>query len=173
MSDTSVECPLCGHDFDPQGCGGCGTACPMGTACRTVCCPVCGYSTIDPSRSSLVRLGRLFRRKKRVENITAMTLNDVFPGGHARIAGFSEDLPAPQREHLQAYGLVEGRMVRVLQHSPATVVRVEHLELALETHLAGKIRVEAEPGRDRLSRLCGASIFAGLVGLVRRFAGRG
>lgn len=77
-----------------------------------------------------------------------MTLNDVVPGSQARIAGFSEDLPFPQREHLQAYGLVEGRTVRVLQHSPATVVRVEHLELALEAELAGKVRVTGEAAPD-------------------------
>jgi hypothetical protein len=37
----------------------------------------------------------------------------------------------------------------VLQHSPATVVRVEHLELALEAELAGKVRVEGEPRPER------------------------
>lgn len=152
MSGATLDCPLCGHRYSPEGHTGC-TACPLGAACATVCCPACGYSTIDPSRSALVRLGRLFRRKPRTENPTAMTLNDVAPGSQTRIAGFSEDLPFPQREHLQAYGLVEGRTVQVLQHSPATVVRVEHLELALEAELAGKVRVagkqEPRPPRKR------------------------
>lgn len=83
-----------------------------------------------------------------------MTLSDVASGADACIAGFSEDLPRQQREHLQAYGLVEGRTVRVIQHSPATVVRVEHLELALEAELANKVRVTGESGpqknRERL-----------------------
>jgi Fe2+ transport system protein FeoA len=78
-----------------------------------------------------------------------MTLNDITPGGQARIAGFSDDLAPALREHLQAYGLVQGRVLRVLQHSPATVVQVEHLEVALEAELAGKVRVTAEAGQDR------------------------
>jgi Fe2+ transport system protein FeoA len=151
VSGEPAECPLCGCRFKPEQYAAC-PACPLAKGCSLVCCPACGYSTIDPSRSSLVRLGRLFRGKPRLEkteNTTAMTLNDVVPGSHACIAGFSEDLPSQQREHLQAYGLVEGRKVRVLQHSPATVVRVEHLELALEAELAGKVRVTGEPGQER------------------------
>jgi Fe2+ transport system protein FeoA len=139
---------LCGCRFKPEQHAAC-PACPLAKGCSLVCCPACGYSTIDPSRSSLVRLGRRFRGKTRAENPPLMTLNDVAPGDHANIAGFSEDLPSQQREHLQAYGLVEGRQVRVLQHSPATVVRVEHLELALEAELAGKVRVEGAPGPER------------------------
>lgn len=75
-----------------------------------------------------------------------MTLTDTPPGSRVHIAGFAEDLPFPLREHLQAYGLVQGREVRVLQHSPATVVRIEHMELALEAELAGKVKVRREAG---------------------------
>lgn len=145
MSAESMQCALCGHRFTPHNHTGC-PSCPMGNGCATVCCPACGYSTIDPSRSSLVRLGHWLRGGKRTENTPAMTLNDIAPGSHAQIAGFTADLSSRQREHLQAYGLVEGRTVRVLQHSPATVVRVEHLELALEADLAGKIKVAGKPG---------------------------
>jgi Fe2+ transport system protein FeoA len=147
MSAAFVDCPLCGHRYPPQGHVGC-PACPISAGCATLCCPACGYSTIDPSGSALLRL---FRRKTSLEN-NAMTLADIAPGGNARVAGFSNDLPFPQREHLQAYGLVEGRTVRVLLRSPATVVRIEHLELAMEAELAGKIRVERQqaPERNRM-----------------------
>jgi Fe2+ transport system protein FeoA len=65
-----------------------------------------------------------------------------------QIAGFSGDLSLHQQEHLQAYGLVMGRRVRVLQHSPVTVVQVEHMEVAMEKELARKVQVmrEKPPG---------------------------
>jgi Fe2+ transport system protein FeoA len=72
-----------------------------------------------------------------------MTLNDISPGRPARIAGFSDDIAAQQREYLQAFGVVAGRTVRVLQQSPVTVVRIEHLELAIESELAARVTVEA------------------------------
>lgn len=144
MSGTHIDCPLCGHHFVAHDHAGC-SSCPMGASCATVCCPACGYSTIDVTRTSLAaRLARLFQKKSSTLENAIMTLNDVAAGDHAQIAGFSDDLPNYQREHLQAYGLVEGRPVRVLQHSPATVVRIEHLELALEAELAGKVRVTGE-----------------------------
>lgn len=73
-----------------------------------------------------------------------MTLTDVSPGAKVQIAGFSGDLSPHQQEHLQAYGLVAGRRVRVLQHSPVTVVQVEHMELAMERELARKVWVMLE-----------------------------
>ena len=71
-----------------------------------------------------------------------MTLTDASPGTPLHITGFSDDLPSRLQEHLQAYGLVAGRKVRVLQHSPVTVVQVELLELAMETELAQTVHVE-------------------------------
>lgn len=166
-SMVMVDCPLCGHRYTAQGHGGC-ESCPMGAGCATLCCPACGYSTIDTSRSILARIGRLFSKPAPAQapvglarpakpapatvqpssnrSHTPMTLNEIVSGGHARIAGFAQELPPGQREHLQAYGLVEGRKVRVLQHSPAVVVRIEHLELALEAELAGQVEVVGEPG---------------------------
>ncbi len=40
-----------------------------------------------------------------------------------------------------AYGLTPGAQVRVVQHSPVTVVQVENLEIALERSLAEGIRI--------------------------------
>jgi Fe2+ transport system protein FeoA len=50
-------------------------------------------------------------------------------------------LSASQRAHLQAYGLAPGCRLRVLRHKPVTIVLIDHLELALETQLAGSIAV--------------------------------
>jgi Fe2+ transport system protein FeoA len=51
-------------------------------------------------------------------------------------------MPAERMSHFQAYGLVPGHQVRVLQHSPVTVVEIEHTELALERELAREIQIE-------------------------------
>jgi hypothetical protein len=51
----TLTCALCGHIFDPQAQPGC-RSCPLRPNCNLVCCPACGYETVDPGRSSLVRL---------------------------------------------------------------------------------------------------------------------
>jgi Fe2+ transport system protein FeoA len=68
-------------------------------------------------------------------------LTGLRPGSRARVATL-EALPADQRERLQAYGLVPGQWVRVVQHAPVTVVQVEQTELALEAQIARGVQVE-------------------------------
>jgi Fe2+ transport system protein FeoA len=138
---SAAACPLCGHRFEPESHGGC-ASCPVGSGCGTLCCPACGYTTIDASRSALVRLWRRLRGRRPAAAPAPATLRDAKPGATVRIAGFADPLPSRQREHLAAYGLVAGRTVRVLQHSPATVVQIEHLELALEGEIAARVKVE-------------------------------
>jgi Fe2+ transport system protein FeoA len=75
---------------------------------------------------------------------TRSTLADVPLGCSVRVAGFSPSLNPDRRAHLQAYGLVPGYQVLVLQQSPVTVVRVENTELALECDLAEEIQVTTE-----------------------------
>jgi Fe2+ transport system protein FeoA len=72
-----------------------------------------------------------------------LTLMDVPPGRTAQVAGFLSGIPAARQAQLQAYGLVSGAQVRILQHSPVTIVQVEHIELALERGLAGQVKVLA------------------------------
>ena len=69
------------------------------------------------------------------------TLADVHPGQGAQLMGFAPGLSQERWAHLQAYGLVPGRFVRVLQHAPVTIVQVEHCEIALEDELACQICV--------------------------------
>jgi Fe2+ transport system protein FeoA len=74
-----------------------------------------------------------------------MTLADVPPGSHAKVVRFEADFPPDRRAYLQSYGLVMDYWVQVVQHSPITIVRLDHLELALESELAGGIIVQMSP----------------------------
>jgi Fe2+ transport system protein FeoA len=69
-------------------------------------------------------------------------LADIQPGHEATVLQFDERISTRQMENLQAYGLVPGRRVRVLQHLPETIIQVEHTELALEKSLADKVIVD-------------------------------
>jgi Fe2+ transport system protein FeoA len=77
------------------------------------------------------------------------SLADVSPGRWVKVTGFTSHLRHGRRAHLQAYGIVPGYSVKVLQHSPVTVVQVEHFELALEADLARGIRVIYDDEGDR------------------------
>jgi Fe2+ transport system protein FeoA len=69
------------------------------------------------------------------------TLADINPGCTAKITGFCRDLSKERCSHFQAYGLVPGNIVKVLQHSPVTVIQIDHTELAMELELACEIQV--------------------------------
>jgi len=69
------------------------------------------------------------------------TLVKVPPGSQAVVIGFLAGMPAVRYAHLRAYGLAPGSQVYVVQHAPVTVIRIEHLELALEGGLAQEIQV--------------------------------
>ena len=69
------------------------------------------------------------------------TLADVPQGCTAKVLGFSQYMPPERLGHLQALGLIPGHKVRVVQHSPVTVVQIEHTELALERELAREIQI--------------------------------
>ena len=73
-----------------------------------------------------------------------LTLADIPAGRCMRVRGFSARLPAERQAHLQAYGLIAVHCVKVLQHTPITVIQIEHTELALEGDLARLVEVEEE-----------------------------
>jgi len=52
-----MKCALCGHEFSADDVR-CSPSCPLAGGCPVVCCPRCGYQTLDESRSVLVRLAR-------------------------------------------------------------------------------------------------------------------
>ncbi len=95
------------------------------------------------------KFGRRFsfgrrRRKHYRQGCAECTLADVPVGRRACVRGFEAGVPTERRAHLQAYGLAPGYWVRILQHSPVTVVQIEHLELALENNLARQVQVELD-----------------------------
>ena len=90
--------------------------------------------------------GRGHKRRKRkgrhrIQPGNITTLADVPPGCKARVMGFTRYLPPERLNHFQALGLAPGHKVCVLQHSPVTVVQIEHTELALERELAREIYI--------------------------------
>ncbi len=50
-------CPLCGFEYDETALD-CHAACPMAQGCAIVCCPNCGYQSVDESKSELAKLLR-------------------------------------------------------------------------------------------------------------------
>ncbi len=50
-----MKCSLCGYEFDETD-RSCHTGCPMSKNCNLICCPHCGYQTVDTSRSPTARL---------------------------------------------------------------------------------------------------------------------
>jgi Fe2+ transport system protein FeoA len=150
---------MCGHQFDASNHLAC-SSCPLNKGCNMVCCPKCGYNSIDTHQSKLARLAAgLFSLSptsgKRSEHLhngngnTTVSLADVPPGFQAIVVGFSGDFPAERKAFLQAYGLNSDYKVRVLQHSPVTVIQVDYTELALERELARGIQVKVIGGGDQ------------------------
>jgi len=68
------------------------------------------------------------------------TLAGVKPGREVSVTGFL-DAAGGQQQHLQAYGLLPGRRIRVLAQHPVTIVQIEQTELAFEGALAACVLV--------------------------------
>jgi Fe2+ transport system protein FeoA len=73
---------------------------------------------------------------------THRLLTDLPPGTCTRLVGYLPEMPPERKAQLQAYGLLPGQTLRVLQHKPVTIIQVELTELALETELAQAVIVE-------------------------------
>jgi Fe2+ transport system protein FeoA len=143
------SCPLCGHSFDPAAHLACQT-CPLHSGCHLVCCPRCGHTSVDQGQSRLVRwVASLLERsaaqrespRAAPQAAAACALADLPLASRARVADLSR-LPAAQREQLRGYGVLPGCVLRVTQQTPATVVQIEHTELAIEPEIARAIRVD-------------------------------
>ncbi len=90
----------------------------------------------------------MFRHRRRQRcargyetNEQCMALCQVAPGSEVKIRGI-ERLNLPYRGHLQAYGLLPGRCIRVITQEPVTIIQVEQMELAFEKSIAEGILVE-------------------------------
>jgi Fe2+ transport system protein FeoA len=77
--------------------------------------------------------------------LTGGSLAATAKGGLTTIRGFAAALSAEQRTHLQAYGLLPGVTVRVMQQRPVTVIQLDQLEVALDSVLAAGVLVQDQP----------------------------
>ena len=65
---AEITCSMCNHTFDPSEHLRC-TECPIKKGCQLVCCPNCGFETVNLEQSSLVRFAfRLISSFKTGEN---------------------------------------------------------------------------------------------------------
>lgn len=99
--------------------------------------------------------GKKFRRRRRFQHrddnakqhcprcqSAKCTLADVPPGCRAKVTGFTGALRTGRSAYLQAYGLMPGHWVMVLQHSPVMVIQVDHTEIAMEREMALDVNVD-------------------------------
>jgi Fe2+ transport system protein FeoA len=71
------------------------------------------------------------------------------PAGQiVRLSALDADIDAHQREQLTAYGLAQGRPLKVLQQRPMTVILADEVELALEHSVARHIWVERDSNEN-------------------------
>ena len=144
--NSTITCSVCGYRFDPSEHAGCAN-CPIHEGCTTACCPNCGTTNINPSASRwAVWLDKLFHRPTAPSGNPAeaeLTLDRVPAGRQAQILRFGS-LGIEQDRHLQAYGLLPGRAVRVLASHPLIIIQVEETELALEKDVAQAVFVRLE-----------------------------
>jgi Fe2+ transport system protein FeoA len=83
-----------------------------------------------------------FAWKKYAARKEQATLLAQIPAGRwAVVSKFLPGMPAERCAQLRAYGLMPGCQVFILQHTPVTVIRIDHLELALENSLVKEIQV--------------------------------
>ena len=160
--DAMITCVTCGLTYSvSQGRDSC-ARCPLHEDCSTSCCPKCGTSNINPDKSRLARwlekvlskttpadepveapLAELVEARQAQGSKTRAkqrTLADAPPGREVQVTGYGE-LNSSQRQHLQAYGLLPGRRVKVLSQRPVTIVQVEQTELAFERGVAARVLV--------------------------------
>jgi Fe2+ transport system protein FeoA len=90
------------------------------------------------------RRGLRWHHRIRDGSAGELTLNNLHPGDLVCLKRFAPGIARSRLARLQAYGLIPGCRVQVLQVWPVIVVQVEHTELALENELAGQILVDED-----------------------------
>ena len=78
--------------------------------------------------------------QKIIKKITDLTLADMKENVDVKIVDFV-NLNASIKKHLHAYGLTNGRIVRVISNRPEMIIQIEETELAMEHSVARKILV--------------------------------
>jgi Fe2+ transport system protein FeoA len=141
-----MRCAMCGFEFEQTDLT-CHAACPLGAACSVVCCPRCGYSTVDPRRTGLAsRVMGLFNR--RAESAAPQPEGTVrlldLPAG---ACGHVADVEGDQARLLQLsqYGLLPGTPITLARKRPVPIVRIGHTDLALDRSVAAHVYVDLDP----------------------------
>lgn len=160
-----MRCPMCGHvlgeEAQERACRGCPLR-VLTKGCRLglLRCPVCRYHSLSrefqrnpeqnvpskrpkPKEATRIPTPKVTTTKD-LGNKTKISLGELPPGAEARLLGF-DGLREPEVRRLLAYGLVPGVRVRLLQRSPAVVLKAGETELALEVELAHSIEVVPSP----------------------------
>lgn len=138
-------CPLCGFEFQPDDTL-CRHGCPLRSHCGLIRCPGCGYEFADRPSGLLGRLRSMLAPAEAWGNevCALISLHSLPAGEEAEVVSVRES-HGGRRSTLAVYGLVPGVMVRLIQKSPAVVVRVGETELALDPAIASEILVR-DPG---------------------------
>jgi Fe2+ transport system protein FeoA len=143
---------MCGYEYDPSQLM-CHAACPLGAHCAVICCPRCGYSTVDPARSNLThRLVNLFKRRPAATDATegavgadaivvgTTRLLDLKPGQVGHVADVGGDTDTLLQ--LSQYGLLSGTPIRLARKYPVVIVQVGQTDLAIDRLVAARIFVD-------------------------------
>ncbi|MFW6039066.1 MAG: FeoA family protein [bacterium] len=147
-----MRCELCGTEFEPTALG-CQTKCPLGSHCRLICCPNCGYQTVDTAKSTAARLfdrlRALFPHRPRAVNAAPPTVTRLseLPVGTRAVLQSLDALEARSQARLIAFGLTPGCEVELLQRRPAPVVRCDETDLALDLAILEQITISTTDGR--------------------------
>ena len=88
-----------------------------------------------------MRTRPLAPKKKGIGDGQASTLANAPLDTWVVVTKYLPGMPPKRYAQLRAYGLAPGCKVFVLQHTPVTVIRIDHLELALERSLVNEIQV--------------------------------
>lgn len=137
-----MRCAMCGYEFDATALG-CHTSCPLSKGCAVVCCPRCGYSTVNPARSRLGEwASRLFGSRPAEAAVTGcIPLLRLRPEQEARVVSLGDD-DSQEALHLSLFGLFPGAPIRLRQSRPVPIVSLGETELALDRSVAANIQVE-------------------------------
>jgi ferrous iron transport protein A len=140
-----MKCPLCGFRFDRSD-ERCHVNCPLAANCSIICCPQCGYQTVDESRSFVGRMGRWMGRRRRHRHGApgAIPISRAEPGEDLEIV---EIRPGRARrlERLSALGIVPTAVIRLRQRHPAPVLEVGLTQVAIDAEIAQQIYVRRIP----------------------------
>jgi Fe2+ transport system protein FeoA len=143
-----MRCPMCRVSFDPSsGIHAC-QSCPFyhlarGCRLRLIRCPRCGYHSLPTEETISSPVPSALQASAMKDCGAACLLAELGVGAQGRVVGF-DSLNERELQRLMAYGLVPGVRLKILQHVPATILKIHQTELALEHTLAKAIYVVSD-----------------------------